>query len=45
MNGAILYIDFSKGIVITAGQPVGILQWQPFEQQIAVQDTTCTVTF
>ena len=45
MNGAILYIDFSKDIVITAGQHIGILQWQPFEQQTAVQDTTYTVSF
>ena len=45
LNGAILYIDFSKDIVITAGQHIGYLQWQPFEQQTAVQSTTCTVPF
>ena len=39
-----IYIDFSKDIVITAGQHMGILQWQPLEHQTVVQDTTCTVT-
>jgi len=45
MDGAIIYINITKGQVIYVGQLLGVLKWQKYEQQGLILDTSDRLTF
>jgi len=45
MDGAILYVEISKGKIIHVGQLLGTLRWQTYEQQRMILETSYNIRF